>query len=678
MDPESTRTLIEIIYDEFRETPALAVQWHALILAFFYTGGRGGSLLRTGRYNEFITWRDVVFRPAADEHGTVIGIGVNLTLRNWKGYHKGRRLRVTYKLKPITNEKNLLLDIAAPLLLMALERELLPVASMDELLECAVTHTTIEVDEVHKGQPVFLARASRGGRLLPDQPAHLDSQTRTLVDLLKKAGLHTGSEAGDNTFYSFRRGFATLGGRALQGQHLKHAMGHRARSYTAVQTYDQSFKAVNMTEALLQEGASATEAFVSPALHRKRPPTQIDSDDVLGSTNVMYRHLKGQVAYLKECLKYDSQQWLTLQPWKQLHEAQRLKAAHLGRTIVAYQHRMRSLVGALRARQRRGQAVELSEPSDVLYGQLQERAKKLEQTDQLALNLLKQLEENETELVEQAIGRGFEQGEHALVTEEGDEVIDVDINADEIMDAAAALEEDDPLESARIRADAEALEGGALEDADDKEEEEEEAEENVNDEGDTEEPASTRETAEKSATEDRREGGEAITTAAPPASPETTGPLVPKTPVSPEEAAQPENSSSLSASRAAVDTDTATAPDSPAQALAMSTNVRWLRALAQVLKPSEALLDQMNLYVSRAPDASEERYLCALCRDDDTAGQDKKEEVWKVQEKAQKLRHDQQYHSIRNRYTRWKALQCEGEGSHAVWRCPFCDDYKLK
>jgi hypothetical protein len=66
-----------------------AVQFAALLLTFFYTGARPGTLLRTEIYKTHIKIRDVAIHRVVSQEGVMKGFEARLKLKHWKGYNNG-------------------------------------------------------------------------------------------------------------------------------------------------------------------------------------------------------------------------------------------------------------------------------------------------------------------------------------------------------------------------------------------------------------------------------------------------------------------------------------------------------------------------------------------------------------------------------------------------------------
>lgn len=112
------RLLLDNNFDEGKEHVFhLRLQDNVLLLCYFYTMARPGSLLATRPYPEKgVRWRDIELTRRVDMGK--VDIDLVFTIDNFKGHQLDTALEVEYDIRGTTDERNLLFDL--PVLILAL------------------------------------------------------------------------------------------------------------------------------------------------------------------------------------------------------------------------------------------------------------------------------------------------------------------------------------------------------------------------------------------------------------------------------------------------------------------------------------------------------------------------------------------------------------------------------
>ncbi|KAJ9103758.1 hypothetical protein QFC21_002220 [Naganishia friedmannii] len=122
--------MIKSCYD-YPASWEVALQETTLFLMFWYTSVRPGSLLPTKTYKHHLTWKDIEVKPiylngvGADKgHLVLYGFSVNITIDTFKGYQYLQGMNLVYQARPVTQAKNILIDLDNTAMALALRRGL--------------------------------------------------------------------------------------------------------------------------------------------------------------------------------------------------------------------------------------------------------------------------------------------------------------------------------------------------------------------------------------------------------------------------------------------------------------------------------------------------------------------------------------------------------------------------
>ncbi|KAG7528522.1 hypothetical protein FFLO_06078 [Filobasidium floriforme] len=243
------RLLLDNNFDESREHVFhLRLQDNVLLLFYFYTMARPGSLLATRPYpNKGLRWKDIKFYRHADgEELSDLDIVINID--NFKGHQLDTALEVEYDVRGTTDPRNLVFDLPVLLVALGCHRDIFE--NPEDIFHSDSAAITVKAD--HLNDPIFLGRTSRSG--VGDQPMTYEaSRVQFLANCTEVGLLSSGQKV---TTYGIRKKMATENVKTFGYDITRKLMGHGSRSKALESHYDMSAYEVDMTGAALGEQSS--------------------------------------------------------------------------------------------------------------------------------------------------------------------------------------------------------------------------------------------------------------------------------------------------------------------------------------------------------------------------------------------------------------------------------------
>ncbi|KII90386.1 hypothetical protein PLICRDRAFT_530603 [Plicaturopsis crispa FD-325 SS-3] len=266
--PMEARLIIEHMLDRPR-CYNLALGQVIATLFELMLGARPSSLYAVQNYKDcYMCFRDVeVIREDGRGYFTII-----VTLRWFKGYHAGQRIKIRFRLGPTRTSHGLIMDVGCCTVAYGLRLGFFKNhTSLQSLIDGDELH--IEWKDEVLNQPFFRAGGPRG-MSLTSSPLSDKGRREYLRLVFEAVGLPV------TTGYAFRRHFARVMRRGVGAELTRQAMGHNAGS-TALEThYDDGVEFVDFVGHMLakEDAKSAaqmqdgTEAALRRGAANRKPP----------------------------------------------------------------------------------------------------------------------------------------------------------------------------------------------------------------------------------------------------------------------------------------------------------------------------------------------------------------------------------------------------------------------
>ncbi|OCF59176.1 hypothetical protein L486_03677 [Kwoniella mangroviensis CBS 10435] len=393
--------LLETCFKTHQGKFDIAVQTAAMLLSFFYTGARPGSILKTDMYpDEFSVWRDLVFKPARDEDGQVTGFGVMFTLKAFKGYHNVKNLEVTFNIKSTISRKYAVLDLGTMLLAHGLRMGVFGDLTAEDLYN--TDRAQFQADEDYLDVPIFQSRSSRTSLNSSNLPLKANAANLLLRELMREFGIASGTSFSD-TLYALRRGFATTVGKHLDPRIAQFFMGHESNSTMFFGTYNQANVEENLTEGVLGPEEHQIRVVTPLAYERHAVPTSMPTVTLSQalSSHPQFRHWKAKSDMLKDCWKNNLTHWMKVSPYKELAGKMEFSQASLPALIAICRNQLRRLVEQIKQQDYHDElALEQAKANERNWRTIQENRDRSEEPSTLAKDLQKLLIEQEARTIE--------------------------------------------------------------------------------------------------------------------------------------------------------------------------------------------------------------------------------------------------------------------------------------